>query len=168
MGLLDNLMGGNKQGMGQMNDFMQRYMQGRPADGLNEDETHQNYQMATQDISDEDYELSAEEAFQRMDPQERMEFARMLGQQARDRNMGFRDLNNDGIDDRYQDPRVLARTVASMRRQEPGILSGMLGGRSAQPSGGLMQSPVAKAALAGIAVFAAKRMFNRGGMKRGA
>jgi hypothetical protein len=80
-------------------------------------------------------------------------------------------VNRDGIDDRLQDPRYLAQVAGQMRQQQPGLFSQLLGGAmgGGQQMGGggqmgdigqMLNNPIAKAALAGIAATAAMRMLS--------
>ena len=58
-----------------------------------------------------------------------------------------------------QDPTSLATITSRLRQRSPGILSQLVGG-----AGGQDMNPVAKAAVAGIAAIAMKRMMGaRGG-----
>ena len=109
------------------------------------------------------YEQSAQEAFARMSPQERMEFTRYLRQRAQQQHFDFPDLNQDGIDDRVQrDPGELARMTTRMRQQQPGGLGALLGGGGGGGGmGDMLGNPLAKAALAGVAAMAVKQMMNR-------
>lgn len=178
MGLLDQLLGGGQQRQ-DYQDFTNRYDQGAPYDGYSGQEALNRYQQVTPHLSPEEYELSAEEAYSRMSPRERSDFARMLQQQARDRNVqlpGFQDTNRDGIDDRYQDPRMLAQMTSRMQQQHPGMLEQLLGGGAGGMGGGIggtrggmgggaagnmLDNPLAKAALAGIAAMAVKRVMSQ-------
>ena len=104
------------------------------------------------------YQQSAEEAFARMSPQERQEFARHLQQRSRQQGLDFPDFNQDGIDDRYQDPRRLAQVTSRMEQQQPGILGQLLGGGGGAGAGSMLDNPLAKAALAGVTAMAVKKM----------
>lgn len=97
-----------------------------------------------------------------MSPQERAEFGRYVAtRQDRD----FIDLNQDGIDDRLQDPDYLARTTTRVHREQPGLLDqltggggGHVGGGSSTGGGGLLSSPLAKGVLGGIAAYGISRL----------
>ena len=165
MDLLNSLMGGG--GREQAQDFVSRYDRGAPYDGFSGDEAYQQYQRVAPHLSQQDYELSAEEAFSRMDPRERQQFAQMLSQQARQQGVRFQDLDGDGIDDRMQqDPRYLAQAMGRMQQQQPGLLQQLMGGGGGAMGGGagnMLQNPLAKAALGGIAAMALRRMMNQQG-----
>ena len=190
MGMLENLLAGPQRQ--QMQDFVQRYEQGPPYQGIGDEEAIDRYQEVTQHLPPEQYEESAYEAFQRMSPQERRQLAQYLRQQARQQEMGFPDLDQDGIDDRFEhDPRFMAQMAGRMHREQPGMFAQLAtGGRAGQrrqgqgqrrqgqgqrgqgqgqrrqqrkqqggpDMGGLLGNPMAKAALAGIAAMAVKKM----------
>ena len=107
------------------------------------------------------YQESAQEAFSRLTPQQRLQLGQHLQQQTRQQGYNIPDLNRDGIDDRLQDPAYLARATGQLQQQQPGILGDLLGGGGSSGGGqGMLQSPVAKAALAGIAAVAVKKMMS--------
>jgi hypothetical protein len=138
------------------------------------------YREVAPNLSEEDYRLSAREAFARMSPEERMEFGRLLREESQQQGHGdFIDRDHDGQDDRFQDPDYLAGMTSRMHREQPDLLGsilggvmgggggglmggmmggGMTGGRGASGEGGMLGNPVAKAAVAGIAAMAAKKM----------
>ena len=98
-----------------------------------------------------------------MSPEERVQFGRYLGQQAQQQGHDFIDLNQDGIDDRLQDPDYLARTTTQAHQKEPGLLGqlfGSSGGHSSggTTSGGMLSSPLAKGVLGGITAYGLSRM----------
>jgi hypothetical protein len=157
MDMLSQLLGGGQQRQ-QYQDFTNRYDQGAPWDGISEQEAYGRYQEVAPQLPPGMYQQSAQEAFSRLTPQQRMQLGQHLRQQARQQNYNFPDLDQDGVDDRFQDPRYLAQVTGRMEQQQPGILGQMLGGGS---GGGLLESPIAKAALAGIAAMAVKNMMGR-------
>ena len=177
MDLLQTLLGGGQQRQ-EYEDFINRYDQGSPYDGISDQEAIQRYQQVAPQVPHDVYQQAAQDAFGRMSPQERMQFGQHLQQQARQQNMSFPDLNRDGIDDRLQDPNYLAQVTGQMHQQQPNLLSQLLGGGGVeqmmggltgnrqmnnQNAGGLLNNPLAKAALAGIAAMAVKRMMQGGG-----
>ena len=118
------------------------------------------------------YQQSAEEAFARMSPQDRVQFAQMMQQRAGGQFGGFQ----------TDDPRDLARMTSRFRQQggqqggggfDLGDLFGFGGGagggagghlgasRGGGGMGDMMSNPLAKAALGGIAAMAMKRMMGR-------
>ncbi len=172
MGFLENLLGGRGGGQHpqrqEFEDFVGRYEQGPPWAGISDQEAVQRYQQVAPQLPPDVYQQSAQEAFARLSPQERAQFAQYLRQRAQQQNVQIPDLNRDGIDDRLQDPAYLAQVTGRMHQQQPGMLDQLLGlgGGSGAGSGGgaggddaaILGHPLAKAALAGIAAMAAKRM----------
>ena len=181
MGLLDQLLGGAQQQQ-DYRDFTNRYDQGAPWDGISDQEALGRYQQVSQHLSPQEYEQSAEAAYAQLSPQQRMQVGQYLAQQGRRAGVDFPDVNQDGIDDRYQDPRMLAQMTSRMHQQQPGLVSQILGsalgggmgglmgggmgmgggtGAGSMGGGGMLDSPLAKAALAGVAAMAVKQMINR-------
>ena len=153
MSLIEKLLGGGNRS--EWDNFRTRYDQGSPYQGIPDDEAYNRYESVSRAAPPDVYEQSAQEAFQRMSPEERREFARYLQSRARDRGLQFPDLNGYGVDDRLQDPRDLARTTSRMEQQEPGILGQLLGKGG---TGGKFDNPIAKAALLGITAIAAQKI----------
>jgi hypothetical protein len=189
MGLLGGLFGGGGDDGGdrrreEYRDFAERYDRGAPYEGISNDEAYSRYREMDSNLSDDDYQLSAREAFERMSPEERMEFGQMMRHQSNEQGYDFPGPDYD--EQRFQDPDYLAGAMGTMRRQNPDMMSqlmgGMMGGGMGGPmggglggglmggggmggmgggmGGGAMGSPVAKAAMAGIAAMAARRMMS--------
>jgi hypothetical protein len=149
--------GGRRQ---EYEDFVNRYEQGEPWDGVSDNEAMSRYDEVSSRLSDDDYELSAQEAFQRLSPDQRRELARMLRQQGRERGVQLAEFDDDD-DERYaRDPRELARMTRQVRKEQPGGLGALLGGGEGGGVGAMLGNPLAKAALAGVAAKAAKRMLS--------
>lgn len=165
MDLLQNLLGGGQQRQ-QFEDFANRYDQGDPWDGFSGQEAYDRYQQIAPNVPHDVYQESAREAFGRMSPQQRQQFGQMLRQQSQQQGYNFPDLNGDGIDDRMQDPNYLAQVTGRMQQQQPGLLGQILGGGQQQMGGNnvgnLLNNPLAKAALGGIAAMALRRMMSGG------
>ena len=160
MGLLDNLIQGGPKRQ-EYEDFVNRYDQGPPHEGYDEDEAMRRHDEVAQEVSSEDYELSAREAFSRLSPEERVGFGRLLRQQARERGTVGDAFGDDDDDERFRDPDSVARVTSRLHREQPNVLGQLLGGGGGGGLGGALGNPVAKAAVAGIAAMAAKRMFGR-------
>jgi hypothetical protein len=158
MNVLGNLFGGGQDA--DHHDFINRYEQGAPHEGYSDEEVSNRYQQVSRQVPQDVYQESAQEAFSRMSPQERMQFAQYMQQQSRQQNYNFPDLDQDGQDDRYQDPRYLAQATSRAHQQQPDMLSQLLGG-----GGNVLSNPLAKAAMAGIAAIAAKKMMGGGGQR---
>jgi hypothetical protein len=154
MGLLDTLLGGGSQ-RHQYKDFVQRYEQGRPWEGVSDEEATEHYTNVAQQMGPQDYRVAAEEALSRLSPDERTELADHLRQQARQQDVNFPGLHETP---NLEHPGVLASLMSAMHGQQPGILRQLLGG------GGGAQSNVAKAALAGIAAIGLKKAMGGKGL----
>ena len=155
--MLDSLMGGGRRP--EYEDFVNRYEQGAPWEGISDDEARSRYDEVSSQLDDDEYELSAREAYQRLSPDERRELARMLRREGRRQNVDMGEYDSDD-DERDTDARQLARMTRHTRKQKPDLMSQLLGGGGGA-LGGLMGGGAAKGALAGIAATAAKRMFSR-------
>ena len=150
--LLQSLMGGAEGNRRQeFQDFAQRYDRGQPWEGIDDDEARQRYDEVSSNLSDDDYELSAREAYERLSPQQRRELAGMLRREGRQRQVELGEFDRD--EDSLSEPHELARMTRHVRKQQPGGLGALLGG-----GGGMLGNPVAKAALAGVAAMAVKRV----------
>ena len=157
MDLLQGLMGGGQRQ--QFEDFANRYERGAPWDDINDDEAMSHYQQVAPRLSRQDYEESAYESFSRLSPDQRRQFGQYVAQRAPEYGVSFPDVNMDGQDDRLQDRRFLAQMTGRIHEQQPGLLGQLLGGGGGGGlGGGMLQSPIAKAALGGIAAMAVRRM----------
>ena len=157
MSLMDML----RQGGGRRDeyeDFVKRFEEGDPTEGYDEDEARRRYDEVDGELDDDEYELSAREAFERLAPDQRRELGRLLRHEGRSRNVDFGEDDADD-DARYEDAGTLARMTRKARKQ-PGGLGALLGGGGGG-AGGMLGNPLAKAALAGVAAMAAKRLIRR-------
>jgi hypothetical protein len=129
--------------------------------GLDPNEVLQNYQATTSRLSPEQYQRAAEEAFSKMSPDDRRELKREMRRRAR------RQDPNDRDDD--DSPAVLARSAQQAHQENEGGgglagLFGMGGGDNKtvdNAKSGLehvLDNPLAKVAIAGIAAAAAKHL----------
>jgi hypothetical protein len=113
----------------------------------------QRYQQVAANCSPQQYQESAEQAFARLSPQERTEFGQYLQQRAQQQGVNFSDFSRGGF---QQDPRAMAQMTSRMQ-QQPGLLGQLLGGGGGG-AGSVLESPIAKAALAGITAMAVKQV----------
>ncbi len=170
MNFLQNILGGGQESEHDYRDFVNRYEQGPPHEGYSDEEVYNRYQQVSRQVPADVYQQSAQEAFGRMSPQERTQFGQNLRQQARQQNFNFPDLDQDGQDDRFQDPNYLAQITGRMHQQQPDLMGQLLGGAGSLMGGGggnVLNSPLAKGAMAGIAAMAVKRMMSGGGSGQG-
>lgn len=151
-------------------DFVNRYEQGLPHEGYSDEEVLRHHQHVSRQIPSDLYHESAQEAFARMSPKERLEFGRLLQQELRQQNFNFPDLDQDGQDDRLQDPNYLARVTGRMHQHQPDLLGQVMSNPARRRTGGssgadALNSPLAREgmrAVAGIAVTAIKMMMAGG------
>ena len=148
--MLQNLIGGERRT--EYEDFVNRYDEGEPWEGISDDEARNRHDEIAGQLDDDEYELSAQEAYSRLAPDQRRELARMLRQQGRRQNVDWGEHDADD-DERDADPRQLARMTRKARKQKPDMMSQLLGGAMGRGAG--------KGALAGIAATAAKRFLAR-------
>src|SRR5262249_53633307 len=157
MSLLDALLGGG--GREDNNAFLQRFENGPPWEGYSDQEVLKRYGTVAGQASAQEYQQAASDAFGRLSPEQRVEFGRLLQQRAREQHATVGGLDQSGIKD-FQDAQQLARLTGEVH-QQPGLLRSLLGegsgGGQSQPAG-LLSNPLAKAALAGIAAMAIKRV----------
>ncbi len=151
--LQDSFMGGG-QHQQEYEDFLNRYDQGHPSEGYDDDEVTSRYQQVSQHLSSQQYQEAAHESFGRMSPDERVQFGQSLQQQAR--SQGINDPAWDEDDNQYQDPGYLSQVTSRLEQQQPGTLGRVLSG-----GGSTLGNPTAKAGLAGITAAAARRLMGR-------
>ena len=168
MNFLQNIFGSGQESEDDYRNFVNRYEQGLPHEGYSDEEVVSRYQQVSRQMPADVYQESAQEAFSRMSPQERVQFGQYLQQQTRQQNHNFPDLDQDGQDDRFQDPNYLAQATGRIHQQQPDVLSQLLSGAAGTFMGGqagggnILSNPLAKGAMAGIAAMAVKKMMARG------
>jgi hypothetical protein len=156
MGILDELLGGGQRRR-DFEDFAKRYDQGHPSEGYSDQEVVDRYRDVAHAVPPDQYAQAAQEALARLSPEERAQFVKMLQERAQARGVALpRQVGSD--------PNDLAQVVTDLH-QTPGRLRDVLGGggQPAQAPGsgaltGMLASPLAKAALAGIAAMVVKRV----------
>ncbi len=161
MNMLEQLLGGGQQQQ-QFQDFSQRYEQGAPWQGISDQEAYNHYQQVAPRVPPDVYQQSAQQAFERLDPQQRSQLGQYLQQQAQQQNVPFPQPTNAAG---YQDAGYLAQATTQLHQQQPGLLGQLLGGAlegggasAPQAAQSPLASPIAKAALGGIAALAVKQM----------
>jgi hypothetical protein len=159
MGILDQLLG-NGQVQRDFQDFVNRYEQGKPSEGYSDQEVIQRYGDVAHAVPPDQYTQAAQEALARLSPEERAAFVKMLQERAQARGAALpRQVASD--------PGDLAQVLTNLHGT-PGLLRDLLGGggAQAQPGGAtgsgaasnILASPLARAALAGIAAMVVKRV----------
>ena len=161
MNFLEQMLGGGQQQPNQQEyqNFVNRYEQGAPHEGYTDQEAMNRYQQIVPQLSPEQHQQAAMQAFSNMAPQDRQVFGGYLEQQAQQQGIPF-----PGQGGNYTDPNYLAQVTTQMHQQQPGLLGQLLGGSGGNSLGGgsgsVLANPVAKAALAGIAAMAVKNFMN--------
>ena len=169
MNLLEMLLG-NSEKRGGFEDFLIRFEEGPPSEGYEDREVLDRYGEVSHRVSPSDYRQAARDAFGHLSQADREEFGRMLAGQAQNRGLDLPGLS-PGQGRGFGDLDWLSN-IAGQLHQQPGLLRDILGGltggggTSSSPgsSGGLLSSPLAKAALAGITAMLVKRFL--GGSSR--
>lgn len=117
---------------------------------------------AHDDDDDDGYEMTAEDAFSQMSPEERKRFGRMLKQEGRKRNVDFSDVDDDDDDndEKYDNPKRLAKMAKRSKRKDPGMLGnllesfggvgGALGGGGGNKGGGNKGGGIADTAMSAL------------------
>jgi hypothetical protein len=107
-------------------DFVGRFRQGPRA--VSDEEAASRYEQVVPNLPADVYQQSAQEVFAQLTPEQRMQLGQALIQSARQQGQSFLDVNQDGIDDRLQDPDYLAQTATQVEQKQPGLLRQLLGG----------------------------------------
>ncbi len=156
MGILDSLLG---QGQGgnqpsAVQDLLQRFEQGQSSD----QEVQRVHQEVAQRLPPDHYREVAEQALSKLSPDERTALLAELQGQA-----GKQDVNVPGLAQAQGTaaPGALAGLFSSIHQQQPGMLQQLLGGGGGR-GGGAFSSPVAKAALMGIAALGMRKLAGGG------
>jgi hypothetical protein len=161
MGILDDLLG-NEQLKNQFKDFVKRYEQGAPSEGYSDQEVLERYGEVSHAVPREQYAQAAQEALDKLSPEERAEFLEMLQERAAARGVKLPGKV-------ASDPTNLGKVLTDLH-QERGRLRDILGAGDAQPQAqaagsspitDMLSSPTAKAVLAGIAALVVKNMMGR-------
>ena len=159
MNLLEMLMGSNQVRQG-FEDFLNRFEEGPPSEGYSDQEVLDRYGEVAHKVSPTDYQQAARDAFGRLSQKDREEFGRMLAGQAQNRRPDLPGLT-PGQGQSFGDLDWLSNITGQLH-QQPGLLRDLLGGltgnRGTGGSGGILSSPLGKAALAGIAAMLVKRV----------
>jgi hypothetical protein len=138
-------------------DFVKRYQQGPPTEGYSGQEAMNRYEQVVPNLPPQDFMQAAQQAFARMSPQEREQFARYVNEQAQQRNINIPQFSGQQNYQQFQNPEDLARATTEAQQQEPGLFGQLLGGDKSS----LLNNPIAKAALAGITAYAAQQIMKR-------
>jgi hypothetical protein len=106
---------------------------------------------------------AAQEAFARMSPQEREEFARYISQQAQQQHLNAPEFPQETDYRRFQDPAYLARATSDVRQKDPGLFDQLFGGGD-QREGSILSNPIARRVSPGSPPSPPPQIMNRGGI----
>jgi hypothetical protein len=161
MGILDELLtGGQRQN--DYKDFVNRYEQGAPGEGYSDQEVLNRYGEVSHAVPADQYAQAAQEALRKLSPEERAAFVKMLQDRAAARGVTLPPQV-------APEPKELGNVLTDLHAT-PGQLRNMLGGDAAEPQAqasgtspitDVLQSPMAKAVLAGIAAMVVKSVMTR-------
>ncbi|HEY5628840.1 MAG TPA: hypothetical protein VIR16_04955 [Candidatus Limnocylindrales bacterium] len=146
---LSNILGG--QAGGAVQQLVSAFEQGNHQQ-VPDAQVQQTYGQTAAQLPQDQYLEAAREAFTRLTPQQRQQFAQELQTQAQQQGVS---LPMPSQSTSTADASGLANAVTAVHGQQPNLLQQMFA------PGGTFSSPVAKAALLGITAMAAQRMMGR-------
>src|SRR5438105_11211853 len=114
MNMLEQLLGGGQQQ--EYQEFVDRYDQGAPWQGISDREAYDRFQQVAPQLPPDMYQQSAQQAFSRLTPEQRMQLGQHLRQQAQQENVNFPHPYESGADERFQDPGYLAQVTGQMHQ----------------------------------------------------
>jgi len=160
MDLLEMLMGSSDTRTG-FEDFLKRFEDGPPSEGYADQEVLDRYGDVAHKVSPSEYQQAARDAFTHLSPADREELGQLLSGQAQGKGLDLPGLTPKPSQG-FGDLDWLAN-ITSQLHQQPGLLRDLLGGltggnRSGSAGSSILSSPIAKAALAGIAAMLVKRV----------
>ncbi len=141
---LSQLLGG--QLGGNLGSLLSKFEQGQH-DQVSDDEVHQAYGQVAPQLDHDQYLQAAQDAFSRLTPDQRAEFARQLQAQA-----GQTGVTVPAPQAAQTDPDALAQATSQIHDQQPNLLQQLFA------PGGTFSNPIAKVALMGITAMAAQRL----------
>ena len=113
VGLLEDLMGGGQRQQ-EYGDFVNRYNQGAPHEGITDAETANKYQEVSAQVDPQTYQQSAQDAFTRMGDGDRAQYAQQMQAVAGQQGIPMGDYNGG------TDPQSLAQMTTNIHQQSPG------------------------------------------------
>ena len=128
-----------------LGDLISKFEAGQH-DQVSDSTVHDTYGQVASQLPPDQYVAAARAAFDRLTPEQRSQFAQEL--QAKSQQLGLPGLGGTVP----SDPAGLAAAAGEVHAQGPNILQEMFA------PGGVLSSPVAKAALLGVATMAAQRL----------
>ena len=135
-------------------DFERRYQE--QPDQISDEEAARRYReiMAHMDNEDEETEAAYERAFSKLTPEERRALAERFREAKEDSGRPYQGYQSSDIDT-ASSPRELGRMTRRAAQEDPDLLEQVVGQNSP------LTGTAGRMALAGLAVFAAKRFLGR-------
>ena len=126
--------------------MLSKFTQGQH-DQVPDNQVHDSYGQVASQLPQDQYVQAARDAFSKLTPQQREEFARELQTKAQEHGVDVPSTQGG-----RSDPGTLANAVGDVHAQQPNLLQQMFA------PGGMFSNPAAKAALLGITAMAAQRL----------
>ena len=139
--------------MDKIGQFLQNFQQN--PNQVSGSEVAGQFGNVTRQLAPAEYQQVAQQVLSQLSPQQRQELGKQLLEQAQQQGVSFPDVNRDGVDDRLQDPALLAGYTAQLQQAQPNFFNQLLGSAGS--------SPLMKLALGGIAALGLGRMVSGSG-----
>jgi hypothetical protein len=150
---LQNMLGG--QSGERVQDFINRYQQGHPSEGIDANETAEHYNQIASQAPTDVYRDSARDAFERLSPEERQQFSTWLNQRTQEQGISTQSQLDTTNGTAAPSASSMADTVTQLHQDQPNLLQQIFG------QGGALSNPIARAAAAGITAMIAQRVMSR-------
>ncbi|MGH2390224.1 MAG: hypothetical protein ACRDIE_18650 [Chloroflexota bacterium] len=141
------------QGMQVYQEFIDRYEQGAPWAGYTDQEVRGRYQALIPLLRPDQFAWAAERSLERFSPRNRVLFGQYIQRQALETGLRIPELEGIDAAATFRDSAMLGRVLAAIQRGRPDGLDQLLGCR-----GGILDSLLLKAALAGIVAEGARTL----------
>jgi hypothetical protein len=119
-------------------------------DAVSSEDANAAFSHVTNQLSPEEFQQVASDAYQRLSPEQRSDVADYLRTQTRQQGTTVTNLPSSSV--AAKDPGALADATAQIQAQEPNLLQQLFA------PGGAFSSPIAKAAVLAITAMAAQRI----------
>src|SRR5215469_3469482 len=114
MGILDELLAGGQRQQ-EYSDFVDRYEQGHPSEGYSDQEVLTRYGEVSNAVPPDQYAQAAQEALNKLSPEERAAFVKMLQDRAAARSVTLPQQV-------APEPKELGQVLTDLHVQQPGQL----------------------------------------------
>ena len=153
-----NLSDDQKERLNKLQDFAKRFDEGAPADNISGKEAAVAYRAVTRRLSPQQVEEASAEVFAGMSEDDRKQVSQIIKQ-----------VGGDQFVDLDADPKSLASAQAQLKAQgDGGLLDSLMGGgQGGGSAAGLLDSPLVKTVLAGVASVAMSKFLGSGSQGSG-